>query len=146
MKYQFLIKVSILFLSITNLNALEDGTYKIKSLHSAECLELESFENNYKLIESKCNDRKSQLFEFTNIEKNTYYISTLAVANKSKDSGAHFFSSQNPNEFILIEHNNTFLIKNKESEKFLTLIPYTNEVIQSNNSGRKEHYWKILKE
>jgi hypothetical protein len=147
MKNSLLIKFYVVILMALGLNAMENGSYKIKSLYSGKCLEIETLENNSKLIQSKCIDRETQKFTITNVEKNIYTISNIAAENKSGDNGIQFFSSLNPEEFILTEfNNNTFWIRSRSSKKFLTLIPYSDVVIQSNGNGNKEQFWKIVKE
>jgi hypothetical protein len=146
--FRFGMLASLAFFSSLAAN-LDEGNYFIKSKHSGECLEIESLENNSKLIQAKCDyTNDMQKFKITNIENSIYYISNLAVGNKSKDNGVHLFNSSTPDEFRLIPNtaNSAFNVKSTRSNKLLTLIPYTNEVIQYYDHGSKEQFWKFINE
>ena len=126
---------------------LPNGTYSVVSKYSGDCVELESLDESAKIIQSICTDRETQKFEFTHIENNYYTISNLAVGQNSNTNGAHIYNSNESDQFkVKVKKKNSkfFRIIEKDSSKYLTAKPHSNEIVQYHGHGGSDQLWKIV--
>lgn len=126
---------------------IENGTYNIVSKYSGDCVELESLNENAKIIQSICADKETQKFEFNHIENDYYTISSLSVGQNSNTNGAHIYKSTEEDQFKIKmkkKNNNFFRIIEKDGGKYLTVKPHTNEIVQYHGHGGSDQLWKIV--
>ncbi len=141
---KFLVSLIGLLLSTSMYSqVIEDGTYYMLSKHSGNCVALESSKDKAKVEQSVCEDIASQKFYFTHISDDYYTISNLTVGQDSDTNGAHIYNSDQGDEFKIEQIDTSYTIKSKNSGKYITAKPYTNEVIQYFGHADKEQLWAI---
>lgn len=141
-----IIFILLLSISIINANSIQTGAYHVISKHSGECLDLENSKENAKLVTRKCEKEKdTQKFFFDKQSSNKFLISSLKLPLNSKSNGLHIFNMQESDDFIVEKNRSSFKIRIKKTNKYLTVKPYSNEVIQFYGNDTKEQKWTIIK-